>query len=143
MRNTFSWFKSGFFFCSSVNQFVKISSSVPESCYPFSNHFGYEEGEAQPRDDESCLIPRHRRTKVPERFAQCPAMKGRRGLYRTQPAYKVGRRNTREHPKRREHDIMFEILTHGPVQGMCALFAESACMRQSIAVHSYATHSSS
>ena len=36
---------------------------------------------------------------------------------RTQPAYRVGRSNTSARPKRTEEDIMYEIMTHGPVQG--------------------------
>lgn len=36
--------------------------------------------------------------------------------YRTQPAYRVGRSNTYTLPRRREHDIMYEISNQGPVQ---------------------------
>ena len=38
-------------------------------------------------------------------------------MNRTQPAYRVGRSNTSARPKRTEEDIMYEIMTHGPVQG--------------------------
>ena len=38
-------------------------------------------------------------------------------MNRTQPAYRVGRSNTSVRPKRTEEDIMYEIMTHGPVQG--------------------------
>ncbi len=37
--------------------------------------------------------------------------------FRISPPDRVGRRNTADRPKRRQHDIMFEIMTHGPVQG--------------------------
>ena len=31
--------------------------------------------------------------------------------------FRVGRPNSSKHPRRTENDIMFEIMTHGPVQG--------------------------
>ena len=52
-----------------------------------------------------------------EIFRTCPAVAKRQSLFKMQPAYKVGRKNTLKHPRRTEFDIMYEIMTHGPVQG--------------------------
>ncbi len=52
-----------------------------------------------------------------EILRNCEALKGRRGLFRMQPSYRDGRANSPRHPRRTEQDIMFEIMTHGPVQG--------------------------
>ncbi len=53
-----------------------------------------------------------------EIFRTCPAVAKRQSLFKMQPPYKVGRKNTSKHPKRTEQDIMFEIQMHGPVQGI-------------------------
>ena len=53
-----------------------------------------------------------------EIFRTCPAVAKRQSLFKMQPAYKVGRKNSLKHPRRTEYDIMYEIMTHGPVQGM-------------------------
>lgn len=39
-------------------------------------------------------------------------------VFRSQPAYRVGRGNTRDRPERNIEDIMQEILTQGPVQAV-------------------------
>jgi hypothetical protein len=52
-----------------------------------------------------------------EVLKMCAGLKGRRGLFKMQPSYRVGRPNNYKFPRRTEHDIMFEIMTHGPVQG--------------------------
>ena len=53
-----------------------------------------------------------------EIFRTCPAVAKRQSLFKMQPAYKVGRKNTLKYPRRTENDIMYEIMTHGPVQGI-------------------------
>ena len=53
-----------------------------------------------------------------EIFKTCPEVAKRQSLFKMQPPYKVGRKNSLKDPRRTEHDIMFEIQTHGPVQGM-------------------------
>jgi hypothetical protein len=53
-----------------------------------------------------------------EIFKTCDPVGKRQSLFKMQPAYKVGRKNSLKHPKRTETDIMFEIQTHGPVQGI-------------------------
>ena len=52
-----------------------------------------------------------------EIFKTCPEVAKRQSLFKMQPPYKVGRKNSLKDPRRTEHDIMFEIQTHGPVQG--------------------------
>ena len=95
------------------NSIPIASRTVPENCYPFEE------------DQSSCQLPRSAQHEVLkpvflEKFEilrTCPNLKGRRGLFKMQPSYRVGRPNNPKHPRRTEHDIMFEIMTHGPVQG--------------------------
>ncbi len=100
--------------------FLRRFGTVPDSCYPFEDFAGY--------DDEggvgsaTCRLPRSSLHRVKEVLAslgrECSPLKGRRSLFRTQPAYRVGRRNTPRSPKRRELDIMYEVMTRGPVQAL-------------------------
>ncbi|XP_059090669.1 uncharacterized peptidase C1-like protein F26E4.3 isoform X2 [Tigriopus californicus] len=94
--------------------FLRRYGTVPEECYPFDDFRGYGSGD----EASSCRIPRGHKSRPLQAFENCKGLDKRRGLFRTQPAYKVGRRNTREHPRRTEEDIMFEIMTHGPVQAL-------------------------
>ena len=59
-----------------------------------------------------------------EIFKTCPEVAKRQSLFKMQPPYKVGRKNSLKDPRRTEHDIMFEIQTHGPVQGKTHIFWE-------------------
>ena len=45
-------------------------------------------------------------------------------LYHTQPAYRVGRGNTHKHPRRTEQDIMYEVMTQGPVQAIMQVYTD-------------------
>ena len=45
-------------------------------------------------------------------------------LYRTQPAYRVGRGNSHKHPRRNEQDIMYELMTQGPVQAIMQVYTD-------------------
>ena len=74
---------------------------------------------------QGCILPRLSHyplmsTPLEEKFEifkTCPAVAKRQSLFKMQPAYKVGRKNTLKYPRRTEYDIMYEIMTHGPVQG--------------------------
>ena len=88
--------------------------SVPESCYPFEDYNGYD---TPGRKSGMCRVPRAHHFNVAKVLQDCAPLLNRRDLFKTQPAYKVGRRNTAKHPNRKELDIMYEIMTHGPVQG--------------------------
>ncbi len=102
-------------------------STVPESCYPFTSAGGYDEQDDDTvngvlASDVGCLLPRFTSSasairQTVQSLGGCTAIVKRKKLFRTQPAYKVGRRNSPERPRLRETDIMFEIMTRGPVQG--------------------------
>ena len=97
---------------------LTCSSTVPESCYRYTSQHGYSDVDAASGGpDTTCLIPRSHHFNVVKALGNCPELLERKGLFKTQPPYRVGRRNTSQRPKRREQDIQFEIMTHGPVQG--------------------------
>jgi hypothetical protein len=94
--------------------FVRFRT-VPESCYPYEEAAGYEDKDST---SNICRIPKSSHFNVVKALGSCDAILKRKAMFRTQPAYKVGRRNTNDFPRRREMDIMFEIQKHGPVQGL-------------------------
>ena len=65
-----------------------------------------------------------------EIFRTCPEVAKRQSLFKMQPPYKVGRKNSLKDPRRTEHDIMFEILTHGPVQGTNFMLKKSSIRKR-------------
>ena len=45
-------------------------------------------------------------------------------MHHTQPAYRVGRGNTHKHPRKNEQDIMYELMTQGPVQAIMEVYTD-------------------
>jgi len=45
-------------------------------------------------------------------------------MHRTQPAYRVGRGDTANNPDRNEKDIMYEVMTQGPVQAIMEVYTD-------------------
>ena len=45
-------------------------------------------------------------------------------MFRTLPAYRVGRGDTDSQPRRNEQDIMHELMTQGPVQAVMEIYTE-------------------
>lgn len=93
--------------------FLRKYGVLPMECFPYTSEAGEIAG---------CTVPRRR--KVDLSSLNCSSLDGRSGLYKTQPAYRVGRHNTNTHPRRREQDIMFEILKNGPVQGLMEVWTD-------------------
>ena len=54
-------------------------------------------------------------------FSSCPS---HCHMHHTQPAYRVGRGNTNNHQRRNEHDIMYELMTQGPVQAVMEVYTD-------------------
>lgn len=93
--------------------------TIPEDCSPYRNYSEdpVAKGCKLPRLSHYPLMSEPLEDKF-EIFRTCPAVAKRQSLFKMQPPYKVGRKNTSKHPKRTEQDIMFEIQMHGPVQGI-------------------------
>ena len=45
-------------------------------------------------------------------------------MHHTKSAYRVGRRNTHNHPRKREQDIMYQLMTQGPVQAVMEVYTD-------------------
>ena len=92
-------------------------STVPKECSPYSiNEDPVQKGCKLPRLSHYPLLSQPLEEKF-EIFKICGAVAKRQSLFKMQPPYKVGRKNSLKHPRRTEFDIMFEVKTHGPVQG--------------------------
>lgn len=100
-----------------VNRIFPNCSTVPENCASYKmDEDPVKKGCILPRLSHYPLMSGPLEQKF-EIFRTCPAVAKRQSLFKMQPAYKVGRKNTLKHPRRTEFDIMYEIMTHGPVQG--------------------------
>ena len=90
---------------------------MPKECSPYSiNEDPVQKGCKLPRLSHYPLLSQPLEEKF-EIFKICGAVAKRQSLFKMQPPYKVGRKNSLKHPRRTEFDIMFEVKTHGPVQG--------------------------
>ena len=90
---------------------------MPKECSPYSiNEDPVQKGCKLPRLSHYPLLSQPLEEKF-EIFKICGAVAKRQSLFKMQPPYKVGRKNSLKHPRRTEFDVMFEIKTHGPVQG--------------------------
>ena len=100
-----------------MGSFTIFLRTVPEECSPYN--FAEDpvaKGCKLPRLSHYPLMSEPLEDKF-EIFKTCPEVAKRQSLFKMQPPYKVGRKNSLKDPRRTEHDIMFEIQTHGPVQG--------------------------
>ena len=101
-----------------IIKLICLYRTVPEDCSSYEKD--------QDPVEKGCILPRLSHYPLMsgpleekfEIFRTCPAVAKRQSLFKMQPAYKVGRKNSLKHPRRTEYDIMYEIMTHGPVQGM-------------------------
>ena len=90
---------------------------MPEECSPYINDVDpVQKGCKLPRLSHYPLMSEPLEEKF-EIFKKCPAIAKRQSMFKMQPPYKVGRKNSLKHPRRAEHDILYEILVPGPVQG--------------------------
>ena len=100
-----------------INLLYVFLSTVPEECSPYSiSEDPVQKGCKLPRLSHYPLLSEPLEEKF-EIFKICPPVAKRQSLFKMQPPYKVGRKNSLKHPRRTEFDIMFEIQMHGPVQG--------------------------
>lgn len=87
--------------------FLRKYGALPVECFPYTSAQG---------EISTCIVPRKRR--IDTTSLNCPSLDHHKGLHKTQPAYRVGRTNTDKHPRRREQDIMYELMKQGPVQAL-------------------------
>lgn len=97
--------------------FLRKYGTIPEECSPYkSDQDPVQQGCKLPRLSHYPILSEPLEHKF-EIFRSCPSVGKRQSLFKMQPPYKVGRKNTLKHPRRTEYDIMYEIQMHGPVQG--------------------------